>query len=176
MVSPGQYIKDNVPVVTLVKAHPLRLRVDIPEVAVAAVRPGTTLEFTAEAVPGHVFRAIVRELNPALDARSRSLSAEARLAAAYPALRPGMFVQVRLVVSQEAEVLMVPEASLLTIAGLTKMFTIRDGKTVELRVTPGVKQNGWIEVTGAEIRAGDPVITSSISNLVSGLPVAVRKG
>ena len=39
---------------------------------------------------------MVREVNPSLDARSRSLTAEARLTKNDARLRPGMFVQVRL--------------------------------------------------------------------------------
>src|SRR5690606_8910353 len=30
-VAPGQYVKDNVPVVTIVKTNPMRLRLEIPE-------------------------------------------------------------------------------------------------------------------------------------------------
>ena len=40
--------------------------------------------------------AVVRELNPSLDQKSRTLTAEARLARNDSRLRPGMFVQVQL--------------------------------------------------------------------------------
>ena len=56
LVAPGQYVKDNVALLTLVKTYPMRLNVDIPEVATAAVRVGTQLEFSTEAVPGKTFR------------------------------------------------------------------------------------------------------------------------
>jgi multidrug resistance efflux pump len=57
MVAPGQYIKDNNPILTLVKIWPLRLRADIPEVGAAAVRVGEPLTFTAEAMAGRTFSA-----------------------------------------------------------------------------------------------------------------------
>ncbi|MBL8294042.1 MAG: efflux RND transporter periplasmic adaptor subunit, partial [Bryobacterales bacterium] len=90
-VSPGAYVKDNITIVTIVKSWPLRLRLDVPEVATAGVRLGDTLRFTTEAFPGEEFTATVRQLNPSLDPRSRSLSAEARLAKADPRLKPGLF-------------------------------------------------------------------------------------
>ena len=33
LVSPGEYLKENTPILTLVKTNPLRLRVDLPESA-----------------------------------------------------------------------------------------------------------------------------------------------
>src|SRR5258705_11625543 len=99
MVGPGQYIKDNTAILTLVKTWPLRLRADIPEVGAAAVKIGEAISFTTDAIPGRTFSATVTQLNPSLDARSRSLSAEARLNQPDPLLRPGMFVQAKLVVS-----------------------------------------------------------------------------
>jgi multidrug resistance efflux pump len=69
--APGQYVKDNVPLLTLVKAYPLRLRLEAPEPATAAMKPGTPLEFTTEAVEEKTFSAVVRELTPALNEQSQ---------------------------------------------------------------------------------------------------------
>ena len=56
------------------------------------------------------------------------------------------------------------------------MFAIRDGKAVELHVTPGVRTGGWVEVTGAELAAGDKVATSALTELVDGSAVSVKAG
>ncbi len=171
LVSPGQYLKENTPIVTLVKTNPMRLRVDIPEAAAGSVTVGTPLSFTTDAVPGARFQAIVRELNPSLDPRSRSLTAEARLASADARLRPGMFVQVQLVTSRDASIVVVPKQALHNIAGLTKVFVIRDGRVTEHRVPPGIEVNGWIEMPAELIHAGDQVAVSNLSALTPGLPV-----
>jgi membrane fusion protein, multidrug efflux system len=173
LVAPGQYVKDNVGLITLVKTYPLRLNVDIPEVAAAAVRVGTQLEFTTEAVPDKTFRAVVRELNPSLDSRSRSLSVQARIEGTNAALKPGMFVQVKLTLAKGQKVMMVPENAIITIAGLSKMFAVRQGKAVELHVTPGVHADGWVEVTDAELQPGETVATSALNELVNGASVNV---
>ena len=174
LVAPGQYIKDNAPVLTLVKSHPLRLRAEVPESAAAQVRAGTTLSFTTEAIPGVEFHAVVRELNPALDARSRSLSAEARITSGDPRLRPGMFVQVQLVVARDAEVVTVPREAIHSVAGLTKLFVIRDGRAVELRVPPGLDRNGWTEVPAGGVKPGETVAVSNLAQLVGGAAVQAR--
>lgn len=171
LVSPGQYMKDNTPIVTLVKAHPLRLRVDIPETMAGEVRIGTSLTFTTDAAPGKQFRAVVRELNPALDARSRSLAAEARLTDSDPTLRPGMFVQVQLAVARDATAVVVPREALYQMAGLSKVFVLRNGRAVETKIAPGAEINGWIEVPGDRIHPGDQVAVSRLAALIDGAPV-----
>ena len=171
MASPGQFLAKNAPIVRLVKNYPLRLRVDIPESATQAVRIGTTLTFTTDAIAGETFRAIVREVNPSLDARSRSLAAEARLGKHDPRLRPGMFVQVQLVVDRDAEVVAVPREAVHSVAGLTKIFAIREGRAVELKILRGAELDGWVEVRDGGIRSGEAVAVSRVAELTDGAPV-----
>jgi RND family efflux transporter MFP subunit len=174
LVAPGQYIKDNAPIVTLVKSYPLRLRVEAPESAAVEVRGGTSLTFVSEAIPGGQFHAVVREVNPTLDARSRSLTVEARLVESDSRLRPGMFVQVQLVVARNAAVTTVPREALYTVAGLTKVFVIRNGRAVERRIPPGLARDGWIEVPSDQVQAGEPVAVSNLAMLTDGAAVQAR--
>lgn len=176
LASPGQYLRENTPIFTLVKTHPLRLRVEIPEGAAAQVRPGSTLRFRTDAAPGVEFRAVVQRLNPALEARSRSLTAEARLLGNDPRLKPGMFVQVQLTLAQDASIVVAPKEALYRVAGLTKIFTVRDGRAVEHKIVPGVELDGWVEVPGSELQPGDLVILNRQATLVNGMPVRIAGG
>ncbi len=170
-VSAGQYMKENTPIVTLVKTYPLRLRLDVPEAGSVAVHIGTNLTFTTDAIPGAQFRAIVRELNPTLDPKSRTLSAEARLVTQEPRLRPGMFVQVKLITAPQSEVVAVPKDALYTIAGLTKMFVIEQGKAKEIRFVQGLDLGDWVEAPADAIKPGDTVAVSNLPMLSNGVEV-----
>jgi RND family efflux transporter MFP subunit len=177
LASPGQYMKENTPIVTIVKTDPMRLRMDVPENATGAIRVGSTLTFTTDAAPGSEFRAVVRELNPSLESKSRTLTAEARLTSKDPRLRPGMFVQVRLVVSKRNETVVVPKSAIYSVAGLTKLFVIQNGRAVERRITPGQEIGDWIEVPGDAVNPGDSVAVTQLGQLIGGTPVtAVPKG
>ena len=173
MAAPGQYVKDNVPIVTLVKTWPLRLRADIPEVGVGAVRVGESLSFTTESIPGRTFTATVTQLNPSLESRSRSLSAEARLNQADPQLRPGMFVAVKLVVSRNAPITMVPKAAIYTVSGLSKLFTINGSVAREIRFTPGQSVEDWLEVPEGLVHAGESVAVDNLNLLTDGSEVRI---
>ncbi len=172
MVSAGQYVKENTTVLTLVKANPLRLLVDIPENAAGEIHAGTTLTFTTDGIPDKQFHAVVRELNPSLDSKSRSLTAEARLTETDTRLRPGMFVQVSIVIARNAEIVVIPKRALYTVAGLTKAFVIRGGRAIEYKIPPGQAYDDWVEVPGDQIHAGDPVAVSNLPVLTNGVEVS----
>lgn len=170
--APGQYIKDNTPLVTLVKTYPLRLRVEVPEAGSGSIRAGSTLDFTTDAVPDANFTATVRQLNPALSEQSRTLVVEARPNAHDARLKPGMFVQVRLVLQRGIPAVVVPKNAVYTVAGLTKVFVVRGSKLVELRVAPGQMIGDFMEVPTDQLKSGEPVVVGNLSQLVDGQPVA----
>jgi RND family efflux transporter MFP subunit len=174
-LSPGQYTKENTTILTLVKTNPLRLRAELPETVSGLVKPGSTLVFSTDAAPDIVFKATVRELNPSLDPKSRSLMVEARIDGSDARLRPGMFVQVRLVTQIGTEVTVVPEQALFTLAGLTKVFVVRDGKAHEVRLISPNKMDGWIEVPTDQIRPGETVAVSNLSMLIDGTQVSATR-
>jgi hypothetical protein len=113
---------------------------------------------------------VVKELNPTLDVRSRSLTAEARLVEPDPRLKPGMFVQVQLVVARAARVVAVPRDALYSVAGLTKIFAIRDGVVTEYRVEPQQEVSGWVVIPDV-VKPGEQVATGNLGALVNGMKV-----
>jgi membrane fusion protein (multidrug efflux system) len=152
------------------------LRADIPEVGAATVHVGETLTFTTEAIPGRTFTATVTQLNPSLEARARSLSAEARLNQSDPLLRPGMFVQVKLVVSKASPITVVPKQAVYTIAGLSKLFTVDGGVVREIRFTPGQTGEDWIEVPDGAIQPGQTIVVTQLPMLSDGAAVRIESG
>jgi len=179
LVAPGQYIKENTPILTIVRTNPLRLRVDVSESAAGSVRPGTALKFTTDAVPGAEFQAVVREMNPALDPKSRSLTVEARMAGPDSRLKPGMFVQVRLVTDRNEAIVTVPKQAIHNVAGLSKVFVIRDGTVIEHKISPGIDFGDWVEIPAGTIQAGEKVAISRLGMLTQGAKVQAepaRKG
>ena len=167
----GQYVKDNVAILRLIKVNPMRLRLEVPESAANTVKVGTPLRFSTDAAPGATFEAVVRELNPSLDSRNRTLTAEARLVKADPRLRPGMFVQVNLTTDRAARIVTVPRQAIYSVAGLTKVCKIENGVARRVTVTPGLAENDWVEVPGDALKDGDRVAISELATLTDGAKV-----
>lgn len=171
LISPGQFVKDNTPVATLVKTSPLRLRVEVPENYSAQIGVGSVVSFSTDAAPGKEFQAVIQKLNPSFDSKNRTLLAESKIVATDPRLRPGSFVQVKLVTRKSDAIVMVPKNAIYSVAGLNKVFVIRSGKAVEVRIPPGAEIEGWAEAPAGTIQAGEPIAVSNLLNLIPGAAV-----
>ena len=51
---------------------------------------------------------------------------------------------------------------------------VRDGKAVVLHPQLGTRQDGWVAVTGTDLKEGEPVAVSGAYNLPDGTPVSVK--
>ncbi|HKC88689.1 MAG TPA: efflux RND transporter periplasmic adaptor subunit [Blastocatellia bacterium] len=168
--SRGSYLMVNGKIVTLVKINPLRLRADIPESSVAAVRTGQTIYVTVDAFPNRTFTGRVVRIGPSLDEKTRALTVEAEVANSGNLLRPGMFAKSRLITSANAPAVMVPQRAVVPVAGLNKVFVIENGKAVERVVKTGAADGDLIEIVEG-VKDGEAVATSNMDKLQTGTAV-----
>ena len=171
-VAIGQFMAAGQPVITLVRTHPLRLRVAVPEREAAALRVGQEVHVTVEgdtkAYPGRVAR-----LSPAIDEASRTLNIEAEVPNQQGALRPGSFARAEIRTSGDLPVIFVPLAALVDFAGIEKVFVVQDGKAIEKRVRSGRRSGGNVEILDG-VAVGDQVVLDP-GTLVSGQPVTLLR-
>ncbi len=168
----GQHVEIGTPLLTLVQADPLRLRVEIPERDAPRVAIGqpVRLRLTGDT---NLYHGTVRRLSPSLLEASRMLVVEADIPASG-ALRPGAFARAEIVVESALPVLTVPSDALVTFAGVERVFVLDSNKASERRVTTGDRGSGWVEViTG--VKEGERVIRSP-GGLVDGRAVLPESG
>lgn len=165
----GQYLAAGVPVVTVVKVHPLRLRLAIPEREAAAVRVGQKVRVTVEGDPApHEGR--VARVSPAIEEASRTLSVEAEVPNPNGVLRPGAFANAQVVTDSSETTILVPLTAVVSFAGVDRVFVVKDGKAAERRVTIGRRETGRVEVLKG-LAAGENVVVTP-GNLVDGEAVS----
>jgi RND family efflux transporter MFP subunit len=169
--SVGEYLAAGAPVATLVRLHPLRLRVSVPEREAASVRRGQPVRVTVDG-DSTVHPGTVARLSPAIAEQSRTLLVEAEVPNPGSRLRPGSFARAEVVVQQGDRVVTVPASALITFAGVEKVLTVRGGKSEELRVTPGRRLGDQVEII-AGVKAGEPIVVEP-GNLTGGQAVAVE--
>ncbi len=134
-------------IVTLMDYSTIRVRVAVPEIESARVQPGQPVVVTAESLPGRTFRGTVTRHTGALDEATRSLLVEADLPNPDLALRPGMYVSVRIGVELRTNVLLVPAAALVREKAAGFLFTLVDGKAVRVPVKYGFNDGTSVEIT-----------------------------
>lgn len=171
--TPGQYLATGAPVITIVKVHPLRLRLSIPEREAQVVRVGQAVRVTLEG-DSTVHAGRVARISPAIEETSRTLSIEAEVANLSGVLRPGAFANADVVTEAKESAILIPATALASFAGVEKVFVVKDGKAVEQRVTTGRRDGGRVEVlTGLTV---GQVVVVAPGNLVAGEAVVAAGG
>jgi RND family efflux transporter MFP subunit len=169
-VSAGEYLTAGSPVVTLVRTHPLRLRLAVPERVAASVRVGQPVSVKVEKDPTE-YRGQVARLSPAINEEDRTLLVEAEVPNEHGRLRPGAFAEAEIITESEDRAVLVPIASIVTFAGVERVMTVHDGMSVEKRVQTGRRFGDRVEIVEG-IRPEELVVVEP-GNLVGGQPVTV---
>jgi len=166
----GQYLPAGAPVVTLVRTHPLRLRLAVPEREARLVRVGQIVELTVEG-DANEYQGRVARLSPAIAESNRTLMIEAEVPNVQGMLRPGSFAKAHIVVEAGQRIVTVPADSIVTFAGIEKVLTVTNGTAAEKRVRTGRRIDKQVEIIEG-LGAGEQVVVAP-GNLVSGEPVQV---
>ncbi|HYC54210.1 MAG TPA: efflux RND transporter periplasmic adaptor subunit [Candidatus Binatia bacterium] len=169
-LSIGAYLTVGAEVVTIVRVHPLRLRLAVPEKETAAIAVGQKVQVSLgdrTSAAGKVVR-----ISPAVDETTRTLMVEAEIPNPAGTLRPGAFATAEIITDPDLPAVLVPSSSLVVFAGVTRVLGVQEGKIVEKRVRVGRKQGERSEILEG-IAAGEKIVAEP-GNLASGQAVAVE--
>jgi membrane fusion protein (multidrug efflux system) len=173
-VSVGEYVNAGQALVELVRLNPLEVEFQVPETQATRMAAGQDVQVQTEAFPGESFAAVVSAVSPSVQVAGRSVGVRARLDNAENKLKPGQFAQVKVSLQKAAPVLMVPEQAIWPNGEQKTVFVVKDGKAVQVPVTLGAREPGWV-VISAGIQAGDEVVTAGHLKLFPGAPVMTAK-
>lgn len=166
----GQYMAAGVPIVTLVRMHPLRLRLEVPERESTRVVINQPVHLRVEG-DDEVYEGRIVRLSPAIAELSRTLLVEAEVPNQRGLLRPGSFATADIVTKASESALLVPVSAVVTFAGIDKVIVVKDGKAVEQRIEVGRREKDLVEVLKG-IEANQSVVIEP-GNLVAGQAVKV---
>jgi RND family efflux transporter MFP subunit len=169
----GQYLAAGSPVVTIVRMHPLRLRLALPEREATLIRTGLEVEVTVEGDP-KTYTGRVARVSPAIDESSRTLMIEAEVPNPTGELRPGSYANANVITASRDKAVLIPTAAIVTFAGVNKVLVVEQGRAVEKPVQTGRREGDRIEILEG-LEAGVPVILEP-GNLVQGDRVRVAGG
>lgn len=163
----GEYRAAGTPIVTVVRQHPLRLQLAVPERAAAEIRMGQKVLVTVEGDPNS-YEGRVARLSPAITEGNRTLPLEAEVPNQRGTLRPGTFARAEIVTSEQPGIV-IPHSAVVVFAGVEKVFAVADGKAAEKRVRTGRRFNDTIEIVEG-LEPGDMVIVEP-GAITTGVPV-----
>ena len=175
-VSVGDFVQVGTPLIRLVAADPVKLRVNVPERRFGEIAPGQKVTVHADSnVGGDPVRAEVSRVAPALNIETRTLPVEIVIDNPDLRLKPGGFATAEILVGT-SEATIVPRSAVLTFAGVHKVITVVDGVAQEKRVTlgqtVGMETGEWIEVLSG-LDGGETIAASPPASIATGARVRI---
>lgn len=175
LVQPGEYIRENTPVVSIVQVNPLKLKTAIQEKHASLIHPGQGVEFNVEAFLNRTFKGKIAYVSPAVDQATRTFPVEALVDNNDRVLKPGFFAKGVIHTKVDENVLAVPEDAVSTLAGVSTVYVIENGKARQQQVALGARQGKLVEVTTG-LKGDETLATTNLSQLATGVSVRTDSG
>jgi multidrug efflux pump subunit AcrA (membrane-fusion protein) len=159
----------------LVIDDPLKLKANVPERHAGEIKVGQRVLVSVAAEKEH-FPGTVTRINPQIDPSNRSFEVEVSVPNVAHGLKPGAFARAEIETYLQPNVLMVPEKSVVSFAGVKKVYSVKGGKAVEVPIDTGARVNGWVEVSKSKnFKPGEPVVVEGVNHLSGGVPVTLKE-
>jgi membrane fusion protein (multidrug efflux system) len=109
-------------------------------------------------------------VDPLVQVPARTILVKARVPNRGRLLKPGMFVEVRLVAEVRVDAIVVPEDAILPLEGEDYVWVVTEGTVTRQPVVLGVRKPGFVEVRDG-LAVGDHVVVGGLQRLFEGAPV-----
>jgi len=141
---------------------------------ITRVKEGLKAEITLDALPGESFSGKVKSVSPVADSEQRWLNpnlkvyhTEITIEGNHPNLKPGMSTEVRVIVDEIKDVVMVPLQAVTTHGDESICFVMNSGRPAKRVIETGDYNDKYIEIVSG-LTEGEKVILN-IGRLVEGL-------
>jgi RND family efflux transporter MFP subunit len=176
-VNVGAYVEAPTLVFSIVDNARLELESPVPAAQLAQIRSGQQVTFLVNSYPGTEFAGRVVEINPAVDALTRSAKVRIQVDNSSARLRTGMFVEGTILTGVEQRAIVIPAAAVYrssTVAGESYVFVVEDSKAARRPVRLGRETDSRIEIASG-LKPGDVLIAEQRIELAEGVRVGPGK-
>ena len=181
-VNLGQYMAAGGAIAPLQSLNPIYVNFGVPQQTASQIRVGRTLHVTTEDLTGQAFSGRVTAIDSVVDETTRNIQVQATLSNPEGKLRPGMFVQVAVVLGAPQPVIALPTSAINYAPYGNSVYVITDLKDPKGQTYRGVRQQ-FVKVGASRgdqvavisgIKPGDEVVTSGVFKLRNGAAVQVN--
>ena len=183
LVNIGQVLKEGDAIVSLQLIDPIFVNFSLPQQQLAQVNSGLTVQVTTDALPGQVVDGKITAINPQVDTATRNIQMQATVANPEESLRPGMFVNVAVVLPARKDVLAIPATAVLYAPYSDSVFVVEEkkeekngqpGQVVRQKfVRLGEKKGDYVAIVSG-LEEGDTVVSTGVFKLRNGQSVVVN--
>lgn len=172
-VETGQTVTAGMPLVRVARLEEVETEINVAETDIASVKNGQSAVISTRVFPGKEFAGKVNEVAYSTNQESRTFTVKLEIPNEDRMLRPGMFVDVDLVISSSQGAVSVPADAVVKDNGSYYVYMITSSSTVQkVAVSPGVSHAGWVEIPEG-IESDAEVVVEGHNKLSDGVKVNV---
>ena len=171
-VNPGAYVGPSgkgseAPLFTLQEQKKLRLVISVPESYTSYLNQKNEVSFTVKALPNQQFKAQVKRMAGAIDARLHAQRIEMDVVNNDKKLLPGMVAEVNLPLPANDSTFIVPKSAVVNSTESVFVVRVVNNKAEWVDVKTGREANGTIEIYG-NLSAGDLLLKTATDEVRNG--------
>jgi len=172
-ISPGAFVTPSTVVTTISEVNKLKLQFSVPEKYGSEIKNGQVVSFTLNGSE-KTFSANVIATETSIGEDTRSLTVRALVKNTDPALIPGTFANVKMILGNNPNAIMIPNGAVIPQGRKKQVFVFKSNKALPMEITTGVRDSANVQVlTG--LFPGDTLITSGLLFLRPGSDVTLSK-
>jgi multidrug efflux system membrane fusion protein len=181
LVHAGNVVKanDDKPLVVINQIQPIYVTFSLPESNLSEIKKRShngPLAVLASPPGADAHRGELTFMDNAVDAATGTIGLKATFANTARALWPGQFVDVVLILSEEADAVVVPSPAIQTGQSGSYVFVIKPDSTVESRAVVVARTRKNMSVVEKGLSPGEKVVTDGQLRLAPGSRVEIKNG
>ncbi|HOW62598.1 MAG TPA: efflux RND transporter periplasmic adaptor subunit [Candidatus Contendobacter sp.] len=173
LVSQGDYVQINAPIVTLIASDRLEVFLALPEDLSGRILPGMPVELSARALPNWRQSLPITGVIPAADAASRRQLIRIELDPAPPGLLAGMAVAGKLDIPLNTPAFVISRDALTLRRDQWFVFAVADGKARQTQVQLVADMGETVAIYNDALRPGQDIVVRGGDGLRDGAAVKI---
>lgn len=173
LVSQGDYVQANAPIVTLIANDQLEVFLALPEDLSGRILPGMRIELSARALPDWRQTLPISGVIPAADATSRRQLIRVQLDATPPGLLSGMAVAGKLELPLNTPAFVITRDALTRRRDQWFVFSVTDGKASQIKVNLVADMGEDVAIYTEQLQPGQNIVVRGGDGLRDGAPVKI---
>jgi len=168
----GRRIQPTDKLFSVVNYNEMIAVVYVPEKNLGQLKLGQKAIVYSDHIPNENFDAWIKRLSPVVDPASGTFKVTVGVRNRQSMLRPGMFVNVQIIVDTHKDVVLIPKTAIVYENEYMYVYIVRDGIAHKIRLTPGFADNEKVESL-KDIEPGDKIIIIGQAGMKDDTPVTV---
>jgi membrane fusion protein (multidrug efflux system) len=182
LVNLGQYLNAGDPIVPLQSMNPVQVNFALPQQDVAGLKVGAQVKVSADSIALGNALGRITAINSVIDEATRNIEVQATLDNPHGRLRPGMFVDVEILLGTSQQVVALPASAISFAPYGNSVFIVGEMDGPKGAKYRGVRQQfiklgegrGDQVAVVSGLKPGDEVVTSGVFKLRNGVAVTVN--